>query len=485
MPGKFSVNFAAIDEADKINVKELNTGDITRFNNLGDDIEIAVKCIEPTNEPENVLVKAISLTEGKLFSALDEIQFKVSSDTMFSFVDHVYDNGILFSEIDNDDPIINKADDLQEGNITTIIDNDTRRDILITKVDTCPDTGKVTIEAKVLDGSNEAIKFSVDSDVEFSIKDFYDVSSDTLFSDRDTKYSNFSDQQQLVYDPVTRSYVPVQAPKKKMSTGAKVALGALGLGAAALAGNAAYNKYKTGSFDNSWASKGVKGAISGAKKVPELFKSKEKKAEEAAALHEDKMKNDPIYKLNYESKAKAKAAVDEAKAKAAERNLKAQEILTAKDLKEIESGRASNLEDAREIRLAAAKAKNQAKIIEDVRSKHGDKAVEAITSGGKLDLAKFNKFRFAKERKGNHLSDGTPLLTRAARGISTAGKQIGKGIVYTAEGAVAAPLATGAAAGVLAGGIVGGAAKTVGDQVDKLGKGISESINNKKSKNKK
>jgi hypothetical protein len=435
MPGKFSVNFAAIDEADKINVKELNTGDITRFNNLGDDIEIAVKCIEPTNEPENVLVKAISLTEGKLFSALDEIQFKVSSDTMFSFVDHVYDNGILFSEIDNDDPIINKADDLQEGNITTIIDNDTRRDILITKVDTCPDTGKVTIEAKVLDGSNESIKFSVDSDVEFSIKDFYDVSSDTLFSDRDTKYSNFSDQQQLVYDPVTRSYVPVQAPKKKMSTGAKVALGALGLGAAALAGNAAYSKYKTGSFDNSWASKGVKGAISGAKKIPELFKSKEKKAEEAAALHEDKMKNDPIYKLNYESNKRVNDAVDKAKSVAKKRELEGLEKLNARYMKLIESGRASSLEDAKAISAAENKAKNAENIVNQVRAVNGEKGVKAITTNGVLDIGKLQKYRYSGGRGGNYKAVGTPLLVRGAQGAIKAGAVIGAGKTLGKQGA--------------------------------------------------
>jgi hypothetical protein len=215
---------------------------------------------------------------------------------------------------------------------------------------------------------------------------------------------------------------------------------------------------------------------------PEL--SKEKKAEEAAALHEDKMKNDPIYKLNYESNKRVNDAVDKAKSVAKKRELEGLEKLNARYMKLIESGRASSLEDAKAISAAENKAKNAENIVNQVRAVNGEKGVKAITTNGVLDIGKLQKYRYSGGRGGNYKAVGTPLLVRGAQGAIKAGGAIGKGLVYGAEATVAAPIVAAGATALGAGGAVIGAGKTLGKQGADIGRGITEGVRSITSKRK-
>lgn len=400
MQGEFSINFSEIDGEGKINVKKLGVGDITRFNNMGKDVEIVVKGVSPCEDPEDVLVKAVTLSSNTLFSELEDIQFRVPANTMFSFIDHAYDNGILFSEIDNDDPINLEAKDLEVGNITTIKDNDTRRDILITDVDKSGD--KVVIEAKVLDGSNEVIKCSVSSDAEFSVKDFFDSDTNTLFSDRTTKYTNFNSYAagSYVYDPQTRGYVFVPygqqaTPQKKgMSTGAKIALGALGVGGAVLGANALMAA-RNGDIGDSWAVKGGKKAIDLAKKIPGKLETKKHKEERlskesaaAKAEHDEKYTNDPKYKAEYDRKDLKKSIEAQ---RIDEKNRKIQATLDRQNNADLDyfksHGDLDTVDQARSKRVDESKAAAKGKLIEAIKSR----SVKGSSSNWKTYKKAINK----------------------------------------------------------------------------------------------
>jgi plasmid stabilization system protein ParE len=237
---------------------------------------------------------------------------------------------------------------------------------------------KVLIEAKVLDGSNESVKFSVDLDTVFSVKDFYDASSDTLFSDRDSAYDNtvcFGQvaygQPQYVYDPTTRSYQLVypQAPKKK-HTGLKIAAGVLGAAALGLGAQAMYQKHKTGSFKGSWADKGIEGI----KGLPRKFESKEKKeAREAQEKkdYDEKYKSDPVFKAEEDAKKRVKDAEDAALKKSSERATKRSGRKLDADI--------AHLNAHPELGTVAAARANR---VDQMKAEHASKVITSIKNAG-------------------------------------------------------------------------------------------------------
>jgi hypothetical protein len=179
-----------INNYSEVDAIDLEVGDITTITNDGEDAQIVVTDVDSVGDEQ--IVKGTVLADGENFSAGDEICFRVDNDYQFSLDDHYdSDSDLLFSEafacFDDecekgdeeceDKGEVKEALELEEGDVTTISDDDGDPIKLVIKEATPEDDGSVKIEGTVIDTEHsqfsvgDEISFSVDMDAFFSIED--------------------------------------------------------------------------------------------------------------------------------------------------------------------------------------------------------------------------------------------------------------------------------------------------------------------------